>query len=260
MKKILSFVVAMIAILSLFGCEDSNHNKNEELVVFAASSLTESLMEIADIYNIANPDVELIYNFDSSGTLETQIEEGSVCDVFISASQKPMDSLSCVLSDTKFDILQNKVCLVVPKDNPKNLSSFEDMIAHLSSGNIMLAIGNSDVPVGEYTLKIFDYYNLDIEKLEASGCLTYGSNVKEVSTQVTESMVDCGIVYQTDASTAHLDVVDIATKKMCGEVIYPAAVIKSSDNPELAKNYLDFLKSDEVSKIFQKYGFTPTVH
>lgn len=240
-----------------------------ELVVFAAASMTETLTELSNAYMEENPNVDVVLNFDSSGTLKTQIQEGADCDVFISAGQLQMDQLDAnadpsvniegldfVLEDSRFDILENKVALAVPDDNPKNINSYDDMKAGLEDGSILLAMGNSDVPVGQYTQKILTYLDLDEATLANAGNITYGSNVKEVTTQVSEAAVDCGIIYQTDAYSAGLTVVDTATPEMCGQVIYPAAVLNVSKNPDVAKDYLDFLTSDDADAVFEEVGFT----
>lgn len=240
-----------------------------ELVVFAAASMTETLTELSNAYMEENPNVNVVLNFDSSGTLKTQIQEGADCDVFISAGQLQMDQLDAnadpsvntegldfVLEDSRFDILENKVALAVPDDNPKNINSYDDMKAGLENGSILLAMGNSDVPVGQYTQKILTYLGLDETALANAGNITYGSNVKEVTTQVSEAAVDCGIIYQTDAYSAGLTVVDTATPEMCGQVIYPAAVLNVSKNPDIAKDYLDFLTSDDADAVFEEVGFT----
>ena len=251
MRKLLP----VILLLCLFtGCVK---NDKQELVVFAAASMTETLTELGDIYMSENPDLKIVFNFDSSGTLKTQIEEGAECDIFISAGQKQMDALDCVLEESRFDILENKVALVVPEGNPADIQSFDNLKAALTEQNIMLAMGNSDVPVGQYTQKILSWFGLDEAELAEAGCITYGSNVKEVTTQVAEAVVDCGIIYQTDAASAGLTVVDTATAEMCGQVIYPAAVMETSKNQEAAKEFLDFLKSDTADEIFEAVGFTP---
>ena len=239
-----------------------------ELTVFAAASMTETLTEIAELYKAVEPNVSLVFNFDSSGTLKEQIEQGAACDLFISAGQKQMnqldstadpevntDGLDFVEQDTRINLLENKVVLVVPEDNPKNINSFDDMIAGLKDGSILLAMGNSDVPVGQYTQKILAYYELDEEELAKAGTITYGTNVKEVTTQVSEGAVDCGIIYCTDAFSAGLTVVDNATKEMCGQVIYPAAVLNVSTHKEEAQAFLDYLKTDEPMAVFEKVGF-----
>ena len=156
---------------------------------------------------------------------------------------------------TRINLLENKVVLVVPEDNPKNINSFDDMIAGLKDGSILLAMGNSDVPVGQYTQKILAYYELDEEELAKAGTITYGTNVKEVTTQVSEGAVDCGIIYCTDAFSAGLTVVDNATKEMCGQVIYPAAVLNVSTHKEETQAFLDYLKTDEPMAVFEKVGF-----
>ncbi len=241
-----------------------------ELIVFAAASMTETLTEIGDLYMSKNPGVELVFNFDSSGTLKTQIQEGADCDIFISAGQKQMDQLDAsadasvntegldfVEQSTRFDILENKVALAVPEDNPAGIQSYDDMVAGLQDGSILLAMGNADVPVGQYTQKILAYYDLNEEDLANAGNITYGSNVKEVTTQVSEAVVDCGIIYQTDAYSAGLTVVDTATAEMCGQVVYPAAALKTSQHPEEAQAFLDYLISDTADAIFEGVGFTP---
>ena len=240
-----------------------------DLMIFAAASMTETLNEIKGMYEEANPDVTLSFNFDSSGTLKTQIEEGADCDVFISAGQKQMnelditaseennpDQLDFVKEDSRINLLENKVVLVVPEDNPKEIQSFDDMAGLLKDGDILMAMGNSDVPVGQYTQKILAYYDLDEEELAGAGKISYGSNVKEVTTQVTEGSVDCGVVYCTDAFSADLPAIDSAVPEMCGQVIYPAAVMKNSKNPDEAQAFLDYLTGEEAMEVFEKVGFS----
>lgn len=184
-----------------------------ELTVFAAASMTETLTEIKTAYEADHPGVVLSFNFDSSGTLLTQIQEGAACDLFISAAPKQMDALEeagALAGDSRVDLLENQVVLCVPDGNPKGIDSFDALAQALKTGDILMAMGNSDVPVGQYTQKILAYYGLDEEELAAAGCITYGSNVKEVTTQVHEGSVDCGIIYCTDAFSAELTVVDSA--------------------------------------------------
>ena len=241
-----------------------------ELIVFAAASMTETLTEIKDLYEAANPGVKITYNFDSSGTLKTQIQEGAACDLFISAGQKQMNQLDStastevntegldfVLQGSRINLLENKVVLVVPDGNPKGIASFDQLAELLKSGDVLMAMGNSDVPVGQYMQKILAYYELNEEELAAAGKITYGSNVKEVTTQVSEASVDCGIVYCTDAFSAGLTVADGATAEMCGQVIYPAAVLNVSTHPEAAQSFLDYLTTDEAMAVFETVGFSP---
>jgi len=230
-----------------------------ELIVFAAASMTDTLEEIAILYKDVAPHVTLVFNFDSSGTLKTQIEEGADSDLFISAAQRQMnelEELGMILQETRANILENRVALVAAPDNPKNITGFESLAEALMEGGILLAIGNNDVPVGQYTLLIFEYFELDEEALASSGVLTYGSNVKEVTTQVIEASVDAGIVYTTDAFSAGLDIVEYATPEMCGQVIYPAAVLAASANPEEAQAFLEFLLAPDAMKVFESVGFS----
>ena len=270
MKKLLTLVMALAMALALCACGGDSAAEDMELTVFAAASMEETLTEIGDMYMAENEGVTVVFNFDSSGTLKTQIQEGAVCDVFISAGQTQMDQLDItadasvntegldfVLEGSRFDLLENKVALVVPEGNPAGIESFEDMRDGLESGTIMLAMGNSDVPVGQYTQKIFDYYGLDEAALAESGCITYGTNVKEVATQVAEATVDCGVIYATDAFSENLTVVDTATAEMCGQVIYPAAVLNISEHQEQAQDFLDFVVSDAGREVLESVGFTP---
>lgn len=277
------FAAAALSLAMLAGCgggasqstdssaADSNSADAIELTVFAAASMTETLNQIAEDYKSVDPNVTFSFNFASSGDLLTQIKEGADCDVFIPAAPKQMNALDGSLKDdtdknpdgldelqdgTRIDLLENKVTLAVPEGNPKGIKSFDDLAEKLKSGDVLLAIGNSDVPVGQYTQKIFSYYKLDEKALADAGVLTYGSNVKEVTTQVSEGTVDCGIIYATDAFSAGLDTVDEATADMCGQVIYPAAVLKNSAHADEAKAFLDYLTTDEAGKVFESVGFT----
>ena len=240
-----------------------------ELIVFAAASLTEALTAIGETYSAENPGVTFRFNFDSSGTLKTQIQEGADCDVFISAGQKQMNQLDStasadvntegldfVDSDSRVDLLENRVVLCVPEGSDKGIDSFDALAEHLKAEDILFCMGNSDVPVGQYTQKILAYYDLDEAALAAAGVITYGSNVKEVTTQVTEGSVDAGVVYCTDAYSAGLTPVDEATKEMCGRIIYPAAVMKAAPNADAAKAFLAYLQTEEAMTVFEGVGFS----
>ena len=240
-----------------------------ELIVFAAASLTETLNAIAETYSAENPGVTFSFNFDSSGTLKTQIQEGADCDLFISAGQKQMNQLDSTASaeantegldfvdaESRVDLLENKVVLCVPEGSNKGIDSFDILAEHLKAEDILFCMGNSDVPVGQYTQKILAYYQLDEAALAAAGEITYGSNVKEVTTQVTEGSVDAGVVYCTDAYSAGLTPVDEATREMCGQVIYPAAVMKNALHTEAAKEFLAYLRTDKAATVFESVGFT----
>jgi len=266
MRKILTLLNVLAL---LFGCAGAL--AETEIIVFAAASMTETLTQIADRYMAAHPGVAVICNFDSSGTLKTQIQEGAPCDLFISAAKKQMDQLDIDASAgvntegldfvdraTRVDLLENRVTLAVPEGNPRSIEGFDQLAELLRDGDILLAIGNSDVPVGQYTQKIFEFYGID--EATVASKLTYGSNVKEVTTQVSEHSVDCGIIYGTDAFSAGLSVVDEATEAMCGgRVVCPAAVLKSAANPLAAWDFLAYLQTEECAEVFASVGFTPLV-
>ena len=285
MKKFVSLLLVLLMVLSLTACGQQNNEPAQddqagdqpqtpaetvELTVFAAASLTESLTAIGEKYMAENENVKLSFNFDSSGKLYTQITEGAPCDLFISAAPKQMNQLDGTLKDdadknpdgldmlvegSRIDLLENKVVLAVAEGNDKGIDSFDKLAELLKSGDVMLAIGNEDVPVGQYTKKIFTYYEIDEAAIAEK--LTYGSNVKEVTTAVSEGTVDCGIIYASDAYSAGLTVAAEATAEMCGQVIYPAAVLNTSAQQEAAAAFLTYLQGDEASAEFEKVLFTP---
>ena len=174
MKKGLSFLLTLVMLLGLTACGDAEtggiqetaegagepqeSTEAVELYVFAAASLTETLDEIIEDYKTVAPNVTITPTYDSSGTLLDQIQAGAECDLFLSAGASQMDTLEQddgVLEGSRLDLLENKVALAVPEGNPKGIESFDQLSELLKSGDVTLAIGNSDVPVGQYTQKIF---------------------------------------------------------------------------------------------------------
>lgn len=268
-KSLVCACLMSALLLPMWGCSSTpTTSEQTEVVVFAAASLESALTQIAQTYEAQHEDVKLTFTFDSSGTLKTQIEEGAVCDLFLSAAQKQMnqldsqdttgantDGLDFVYSDTRIDLLENQVVLAVPPENPGKINSFTD----LASGDYLLCIGNDDVPVGAYSLEILNYLGYSLDQLEDQGKVTYASNVSEVVRQVQEGVVDAGMVYATDASTYGLNVVDAATPEMCQQVIYPAAVMKSgqADSYDAAEDFLTYLYTNEAAiSVWKGVGFT----
>jgi molybdate transport system substrate-binding protein len=255
MRRIFSAlgIIALCAII-LTGAGIKEPTESVTLNVFAAASLTESLNEIAELYKKAAPKVTLSFNFNSSGTLQTQIENGAEADLFLSAGQRQMNALAAgayIDDATRKDLLVNSVVLIVPKGSTKGISSFQDC---LTSKVSLLALGNSDVPVGQYSEEIFKFLNgWDIVRAKAS----LGTNVKEVLSQVESGSVDCGVVYSTDAATAkNVTVVADAPADSHQPVVYPAAVVKNSPNAQAARAFLDYLSSPAAVAVFDKIGFT----
>lgn len=277
-KKIAMTALAGALLITTVGCSNNKKNDNnsnetapssnvaksnekeeskdkKDVIVFAAASMTEALEELKAEFEKENPNLNLTFNFDSSGTLKTQIDSGADCDVFVSAAQKQMDELEKkdkIDKDARFDLLENEVTLAVAKGNEKGIKDFKD----LEKRDVeKIALGNSDVPVGQYSEEILK--NLGIwDKIQDK--VTFGSNVKEVTSWVSEKAADCGIVYKTDAKTAGLETVAVADDSMLeNKVVYPAALLKNSKNPKEGKKYLEFLKGEKASEILDKYGFKP---
>ncbi len=294
MKKRVSPILALSLVLALAGCSNTGGGgaaaptpspasappaqetpapqsqspgaEPVELVVFAAASMTETMNQIAELYKTVAPNVTLVYTFDSSGTLKTQIQEGADCDIFISAAQKQMNQLDAsvdagggntegldfVLQGTRCNLVENKVTLVVPEGNPAGISSFDDVATDKVK---LIALGNSDVPVGQYSEEIFTAMGV-WDQLNAGQKITFGTNVKEVTSQVAEAAVDCGVVYGTDAYSAGLEVVAEAPDGTHKPVVYPAAVLNTTKNGDAAKAFLEFLKGGECSAVFESVGFS----
>jgi molybdate transport system substrate-binding protein len=265
MKKSKGFIIALLcaAIMAVPAVCCAG-----ELTVFAAASMTESMNRIAAMYQKVAPKVKIVYNFDSSGTLKTQIQQGAPCDVFISAGQKQMNQLDIkadpkantekldfVMPGTRFNIVSNKVVLIVPKGHAAGIKDFK---AAATDKVKLIALGNSDVPVGQYSEQIFKSLGI-WDKLNAEKKITFGSNVKEVLAQVESGAVSCGVVYSTDAATAKKGSIEIAAEAPEGShkpIVYPAAVLKNSKNAADAKAFCEYLKSRPCKKVFESIGFS----
>ena len=259
MKKVLATLLALTLVVGMVaGCGGKGKIKEKtDVYVFAAASMQATLEKIAEDYKKVEPNVNLIFNFDSSGTLKTQIENGAECDVFISAAQKQMNQLNdlkMVDNTTRVNLLENKVALVVPEGNPRNITSYNDLDTDKLE---LLALGNDDVPVGAYAHEILN--NMGIyDKLTAANKITFATNVTEVAKQVKEGTVSAGVVYATDASTHGLKVVaEPPAGTLATPVIYPGAVLSGSKHAEAAKNYLSYLQTDAAMKVFESVGFAP---
>ena len=230
-----------------------------EVNTFIAASLSNAMEEIQKDFNETYPDVEILYNADSSGTLQTQIEEGARCDIFFSAADKQMNALvdeNLAKKDTVEDILENKVVLIKPKDGETKVTGFENIT---DAANIALA-GDS-VPVGQYAREIFDNLGItdEVNKME----INEGKNVSEVLAAVSEGSNEIGIVYATDAASV-ADKVDVIAEAPADAlktpVLYPVGLVEdkeaSEDDTAAAEAFLEYIKSDDAMKVFEKYGFT----
>ena len=229
-----------------------------DLYVFIAASLSNAMEDIQKDFNKEYPDVNILFNADSSGTLQTQIEEGSRCDVFFSAATKQMDALvdeELADKDSVVDLLENKVVLIKPKDGETKVTGFENIT---DAENIALA--GEDVPVGQYSREIFKNLGIedDVNKME----INEGKNVTEVLASVSEGSNEIGVVYATDAASV-ADKVDIIAEAPAGSletpVLYPVGLTIDSEASDseaaAAKAFLEYLQTDDAMKVFEEYGF-----
>ena len=261
MKKKLA-VIALAGIMTT-GLTAGNVQAAEpggELYVFIAASLSNAMEEIQKDFNQKYPDVEIFYNADSSGTLQTQIEEGSRCDIFFSAATKQMDALveeKLAKEDSVVDLLENKVVLIKLKDAETKVTGFENITEAEN-----LALAGEDVPVGQYAREIFTNLGImdQVEKME----INEGKNVTEVLAAITQGSNEVGVVYATDAASV-ADQVDIIAEAPAEAletpVLYPVGLTEdqeaSSAEQEAAEVFLEYLQTEEAMKVFEEYGFSP---
>lgn len=227
-----------------------------EILVAAAASLKNAYEDkLIPMFEEANPGVTVKGTYDSSGKLQTQIEEGLDADVFMSAATKQMKALDeegMIASDTITDLLENKIVLIVPAGNEKKLEKFEDIEKADS-----IALGDpASVPAGQYSEEALT--NLGIwDKIQDK--VSFGTNVTEVLNQVAAASADAGIVYATDAASM-ADKVEVVAEAPEGslskKVIYPVAVVKGTAHEEVAKEFVAFLQTDKAITVFEDYGFS----
>ena len=276
--SILAIILSFVSVLSLAGCSVQNapnapvqttpavptsapavtHSIPAAPVninISAAASLTDVLKEINAQYVKNKPNVTITPNFASSGTLQTQIENGAPVDIFISAAPTQMDNLqkgNLILTETRKNLLYNKVVLIVPHDSTLGLTSFKD----LASDKVKkIAIGDpKSVPAGTYALQAFDQLGITTQLLPKE---VLGSDVRQVLTYVESGNVDAGIVYSTDTLTStKVKVVSAAPDEINAKVVYPIAVMKAAKVPDAARDYINFLFGPQAKAAFEKYGFT----
>lgn len=230
-----------------------------EVYAFIAASLSNSMEEIQKDFNELYPNVTIYYSADSSGTLQTQIEEGARCDLFFSAADKQMDALTeekLTKEDTVVDLLENKVVLIKPKNGKTKVTGFENVT---DAENMALA--GEDVPVGQYSREIFTNLGImdKVNEMEINEC----KNVTDVLAAVSEGSNEIGVVYATDAASV-ADKVEILAEAPADSlqtpVLYPVGLIEdkeaSEDDTKAAEAFLDYVESDAAIKVFEDYGFT----
>lgn len=229
--------------------------EEQTILVAAAASLKNAYEnELIPLFEELYPNVTVEGTYDSSGKLQTQIEEGLAADVFMSAAVKQMNALideGYINEDSNVELLINKIVLVTPVDGNAEISTFEDIT---KAESIVLGDPES-VPAGQYGKEALTTLGL-WEEVEPK--LSLATNVTEVLNQVAAGSADCGIVYATDAASSE-DVVVVAQApegSLATEVIYPVATLDASEHADAAKAFVEFLQSDDALAIFEKYGFT----
>jgi molybdate transport system substrate-binding protein len=250
-------IIALL-ILSLFlvwGCGQSSPEQQEaqvELNVAAAASLQDAVQEVAATYKESHPEVNIVFNFASSGALQKQIEEGAPADLFLSAGKKQMDSLAeqdVIVSESRRDFLLNQLVLITGKDS--SLSDFDDLLDEEVKN---IGIGEPEtVPAGKYAKEALTSLGI-YEKLQPK--IVMGKDVRQVLTYVETGNADAGLVYLSDTYGAeNSKVAVVAPEGSHSPIVYPLAVLKASENQEAAQEFADYLSGSEAAAIFEKYLF-----
>lgn len=267
MNKLFKLVWLSAIPLTLLGCDAENGGK-KEVIIFAAASMTESLNSIKKTFQSLDPNVELSINYAGSNTLATQINEGYKCDIFISANQKQMNNVSGeIIADSCIDVLENQVALVVSTSSSYNIQTFEELKTTIQSildnpsysGNFMIGLGQSEVPVRKYSDEILNNLLGDnaVERMKEKGIVREGQDVKQVTSYVAEGMVDVALIYKTDANSAGLTIRDLADDTLCSRSLYPFAILKNRSNANLTDLVFTYItKSEKAKSEYEKVGFT----
>lgn len=245
--------LTLAALATLFCGLRASASPNAKILVSAAVSLKDALAEVAAAWQRTHPGVEVNYNFGGSGSLELQIEQGAPADVFISAAEDPMDKLAAkglLQPETRTNLLENRLVLIVPKGST-GIGAFGDLAR---AGVKTVALGDPrSVPAGTYAKELLG--ELGIYDAVARKAV-YGADVRQVLAYVETASADAGIVYATDAAiTSRVQVAAEAPASSRVRVIYPAAVLKQSNQHAAARAFLEFLRTPEGQAIFSKYGF-----
>lgn len=262
-KRVLTTVLCAVMLLAAVGCSKKDTNKDGDkgadagekvtILIAAAASMQPSLEELKPMFTEKYPDISIEATYDSSGKLQTQIEEGLEADVFLSAAMKQMNELkdkSMIDADSVKELLENKVVLIVPKDGNTAVTGFDTIL-----NAEKIAIGDPEsVPAGQYAKEIFENMGTFADVLAKS---SLGTNVTEVLNWVAEGNADAGVVYATDAATTDkVTVIGEAPEgTLAKPVIYPIGVVSASEKKDAAKTYVEFLQSAEAKAVLEKYGF-----
>ena len=293
-RRILAGMLAGVMLLTMAGCAggvdeaaesgkttdeeaaDKMETDETEIQVFIAASLNTVMTELADLYNEDHPEVKIIYNADSSGTLLTQIREGYECDIFFSAAQKQMDDLEAdglMVEGTRADVVNNQVVVVTLKDSGTKVTGLEDLDKAES-----IALAGGSVPVGKYTRQALMNLGILPDTAEPDGITTEEvsealggveiseqDNVSKVLTAVAEGSCEVGTTYYSDTYGYEddLDILQTVSYDLTGDVIYPVARVVNEEADEAqtaaAEDFLEFILSDEAKTVFESYYFDTDV-
>ncbi|WP_430789581.1 molybdate ABC transporter substrate-binding protein [Virgibacillus flavescens] len=252
-KNLLCMFLILITLIACSDTKTSNADK-QEIFVSAAASLTGALDEISGSFEKSHPDIHITYNLGGSGKLAQQIQQGAPVDVFLSADQHWMDVLEkdqLILPNTKIDFAKNSLVLITNETNDTNIDSLTDLNADKVG---QIGIGNPEsVPAGSYAKEALTKLKL-WESLTPH--LVYAKDVRQVLTYVESNNVEIGFVYGSDLKRAEkVKVLKKVDTELLSPIVYPAAIVKTSENQDAAKTFLEFLQSDKAKAIFDNYGF-----
>ncbi len=254
LKKLLTLTMTIILTLSLFGCGAKNKNtESANLTISAAASLKEVMAEIETEFKKEYPNINLTFTYGSSGSLQKQIEQGAPSDLFISAGESQMNALSekgLLIDDSVKTLVKNNLVLITTSSDITSINDLTtDKVTHIAVGE------PSSVPAGKYADQSLTNLSL---KDAVSSKLVYAKDVKEVLSWTVSGNADAGFVYQSDTyNNNSINVIETISEDYHSPITYPAAIIKSTQSPDAAKSFEDFLFTDKAKKLFTKYGYEP---
>ncbi len=267
-----TIALLMAGLMTMGMAVSAGAEEKTEIQVFIAASLNTVMTEIAEKYQEEHPDVEIVYNADSSGTLLTQIQEGYACDIFFSAAQKQMNTLEedgLLVEGTRANVVNNQVVVVTLKDSGTAVTGLEDI------GNARsIALADGSVPVGRYTrvalmnLGILEetddpsvYTTEEVSEALGGVEISEQGNVSKVLTAVKEGSCEVGTTYYSDTYgfEDELEVLEKVSYDLTGNVIYPIAQVVNEEASDAetaaAADFLAYVLSDEAKEIFESYYF-----
>lgn len=228
---------------------------NVKLTISAAASLKDAMDVIQNTYQADHPEIVLKFNFGGSGSLQQQISQGAPADLFFSAAEDKFNKLvkeGIIAKEDGMDLLGNELVLVVPKEEESTIAGFQDLekkdVAKISLGTA------EPVPAGKYAKEALE--NMDVWK-NVESKVVYAKDVRQVLSYVETGNVSAGIIYKTDALVSNkVNIAATADSDTHTPIVYPVGIIKNSKHYEAAKDFYNYLQSDDALGVFEEYGFT----